>query len=461
MQYEQTVGGKSSMAMEGTADQQPQQPYLPRWKRNKTNPAKSKDSPADVNDPCCPNADGYGEYRNREQIERQSKEVAELQKQQHEHAAKQVTTAMSTLQHKSQSLPPSLPPPLPSYNVQQPIWYYCDNTSGAIQGPFSGDQMIGWRAFFPLFTPVRFGNESDGTFVPLSEIDFMNPPITPVPPPPPASEEEIAAVADQPIYDSNDDDGHRQYRLKSKPEESQALMLPEVFETEVAESQPEVEMCVPPPSDDEDDYTSDVDDRDNNTNGNCIDPEVDLCIPPPSDDEADDEDDDHDKVDDNELEMCVPPSIDDDEGDHSEIPYPAVEQYPFPIDEELPYPVDVEYPIDDETYGYPDTGGAFSPGEMSAVAPYPIAGDVVFGVTEDSDGRTEDHGVIPPVEEKKKKYKGDKEVVGFVPSHLRVKRKITKSKKSSTPTPKTSKPTQGYSVAEDYNKFMEEISELT
>ena len=82
MEYEQTVKG-TSFAMEGTADQQPQ-PYLPRWKRNKTN-AKSKDhNIADVNDPCCPNADGYGEYRNRDQIERQTKDVARLQKQQHE-----------------------------------------------------------------------------------------------------------------------------------------------------------------------------------------------------------------------------------------------------------------------------------------------------------------------------------------------------------------------------------------
>jgi hypothetical protein len=487
MDYEQTLGGKSSMAMEGTADQQPQQPYLPRWKRNKANSAKSKDNPADASDPCCPNADGYGEYRNREQIERQSKEVAELQKQQHEHAAKQVATAMSsTLQREAQ--------PLPSYNLQQSMWYYRDNTSGAIQGPFSGEQMMGWRAYFLPFTPVRFGHEIDGIFLPLSEIDFMNPPIVPVPPPPPASDEEIAAVTDQPIGVSNDDDQHGQYGLKSEPEESPAAMLPETFETEAAELQPEVEMCVPPPSDDEDDYTSDVDDQDNNAKGDHIDPEVDLCIPPPSDDEADDEGDDYEKYDDHEF---VPPhtgddgesisgsaikvgglpgsaskvgglsssaSTHDDEADHSNIPYPAVEDYTFPVDEGVPYPVDVEYPID-EAYGYPDTGGAYAPGEMSAVAPYPIAGDVAFGVTDDLNGRTENHGVKRPVEVKKKEYTGDKDVVGFIPSHLRVKRKIAKSKKTLTHTSTTSDPTQGpaqgYSVADDYNKFMEEISELT
>ena len=446
MEYEHTVGGKSSMTMEGTADQQPPQPYLPRWKRNTGNVAKSKDNLADVYDPCCPNADGYGEYRNREQIERQSKEVAELQKQQHEHAAKHMTTAMATLQREAQ--------PLPSYNLQQSIWYYRDNTSGAIQGPFSGEQMMGWRAFFPLFTPVRFGHEIDGIFLPLSEIDFMNPPITPVPPPSPASEEDVVAVTDQPIGVSNDDDLHGQYGLKSEPEESHAELLPEPFETEVAELQPEVEMCVPPPSDDEDDYTSDVDDEENNANGNHIDPEVDLCIPPPSDDEADDEDDDYEKYDDHEF---VPPPTDEDEVDHSV-------EYPIPIDEGVPYPVDVGYPID-EAYGYPDTGGAYAPGEMSAVAPYPIAGDVVFGVTDDLDGRAEDHVMTTPVEVKKKEYKGDKDVVGFIPSHLRVKRKIAKSKKSSIRPPKTSEqtqgPAQGYSVADDYNKFMEEISELT
>eukprot|EP00580_Thalassiosira_gravida_P009768 CAMPEP_0201645388 /NCGR_PEP_ID=MMETSP0493-20130528/32015_1 /ASSEMBLY_ACC=CAM_ASM_000838 /TAXON_ID=420259 /ORGANISM="Thalassiosira gravida, Strain GMp14c1" /LENGTH=61 /DNA_ID=CAMNT_0048120307 /DNA_START=21 /DNA_END=202 /DNA_ORIENTATION=- len=60
--------------MEGTLDQQQPQLYLPRWKRNKKN-AKSKNDTADVNDPCCPSADGYGEYRQKDQIERQSKEV--------------------------------------------------------------------------------------------------------------------------------------------------------------------------------------------------------------------------------------------------------------------------------------------------------------------------------------------------------------------------------------------------
>jgi hypothetical protein len=433
MEYEQTVGGKSSM--EGTSDQQAQQPYLPPWKRKKMNGAKLKDNTVDVNDPCCPNADGYGEYRNREQIERQSKEVAELQKQQHDHAAKQVITAMSA-QHLS-------------YTMQLPTWYYRDNTSGAIQGPFSGEQMMGWRDFFPLFTPVRFGHSASDLFMFLSEIDFMNPPVTPVPPPPPLLENNIAAVPYEPV--SYDGDERGQCGLKSKPEESQneGDFISDID----GNPQPEVEICLPPPSDDEDDNTNDDDDEDNNSNGDRINPEVDLCIPPPSDDETDDENHDYDNTGDRINE----------EENQFETPYPAVEESTFPIDEVVPYPVDVEYPFD-EGYEYPDTGGAHASGEMSAVAPYPIADDVVFGVTDYLDGRMDDYGVTPLTEVKKKEYKGDKEVVGFVPSHLRVKRKNGTKKTSATSKPKTFQPTQapaGYSVAEDYEKFMDEISELT
>jgi hypothetical protein len=337
--------------------------------------------------------------------------------------------------------------------------------------------MMGWRDFFPLFTPVRFGHVVSDLFIPLSEIDFMNPPIRPVPPPPPSLEKGIAAETNQSINDSYDGDGRRQCGLKSEPDESQAAMIPgEIAEQQPepdvsvlpssyegtsdfdVKPQPEVEICVPPPSDDEDDYTSDVDDEDNNLNGDRIDPEVDICIPPPSDEDTDDENWEYDNNDER-----VPPPIND-EGDQSEFPHPAVEEFSYAVDEGVPYPVDVEYPIN-EGYGYLDTGGAYASGEMSAVGPYPIAGEVVFGVTDDLNGRIEDYGLMPRVELKKKEYKGDKEVVGFVPSHLRVKRKNVTKKTSETSKTKTYEPPQmpeqGYSVADDYNKFMDELSELT
>ena len=66
-----------------------------------------------------------------------------------------------------------------SYDIYQPIWYYRDNTSYAIQGPFSGYQMLGWRYFFPPTTPVRFGDGSHFHFVPLYSVDFTNPRVPP------------------------------------------------------------------------------------------------------------------------------------------------------------------------------------------------------------------------------------------------------------------------------------------
>ena len=434
------------MAMEGTVDQQQQQPYLPRWKRNKKN-AKSKKDEADVYDPCCPSADGYGEYRNKEQIERQSKEVAQLQQQQNEHAAKHVAQKQEEISS--------------SYNLQQPIWYYRDNTSGSIQGPFSGEQMMGWRAFFPVTTPCRFGHGGD--FVALSDVDFVKPPVPP--PPPPQPEETLEpdhAVNDANIASISENE------VEAKPEETAMPSLTNEDETKPTTSEseaavmpqgidhgPEVEMCLPPPSDDEFDNENGTANEDNNNldHVNTDGQEVDMCLPPPSDDEADHDED--------EVGMCVPPPSDD-EGDQA-VPYPSVGDYPVPDEDTVPYPADVEYPVDDAYgSGYPDDIG-----EMAAVAPYPSADDdLVFGVAENVGDQ---QAVMPPVEEKKKKYEGDKAVVGFMPSHLRVKRKtITKKKPPVAKQPPSGAESYGskddaqgkHSVADDYNKFMEEISEL-
>jgi hypothetical protein len=448
IEYEQSIGSKSSLAMEGV-DQiiKEDEPYVPKWMRKKQDSIAKKtklDNNMPVDDPCCPNSEGYGEYRDREQIERQTKEVAGLKRQQHDHAVKQV------LQHETthQLLSPLAQPPsqmISSYNTQQLIWYYKDNTSGNIQGPFSGEQMMGWRAFFPLFTPVRFGN---GIFLPLSEVNFMNPPISSVPPPPETKIEEIVSVATRSI-----DNGAEYYELNSAQDALDTSVPLE--STEVNVTQSEVELCVPPPSDDEDDnYGSDVEDDDDNAarsrNGKYIDPEVDICIPPPSDDDEEENDDNDvsDKDDDRELDHCVPPPHDADEGDESQI----ITSYP--VDEEVPYPDDVEYPVD-EAYSYSDTGGAYYEGEMSAVAPYPTATDVVFGVADNLDSQTEDHELLPPIEarvEEKKEYTGDKAVVGMIPSHLRIKRKQVKSNK---------KPLAPSKAHDDYSKFMDEITKLT
>jgi hypothetical protein len=175
------------------------------------------------------------------------------------------------------------------------------------------------------------------------------------------------------------------------------------------DDRPEVDVCVPPPSDDEDD------DR----------PEVDVCLPPPSDDEEDSP----------EVDVCLPPPSDDEDDGYAEtgeeppayypppdddVPYPVDVEYPIPSDDAVPYPVDVEYPVGD-AYAYPDTDGAYGGyEEMPAVAPYPDA-DVYTDEQEES-------AKEPAVAESKtkKKYDGDKVVIGFVPST--VKRKVAPDK---------------------------------
>lgn len=328
---------------------------------------------------------------------------------------------------------------------------------------------MGWRSFFLPTTPVRFGHDSVGKFTPLSEIDFINLPHQLVPPPPPPPEEKLPAeVQDDANVDNGVDNGD-EFEVES--EVAQVAMPPLCAEDDATELpnldkdlDPEVDICIPPPSDEDD--SRDEYEKDNNSVEKNTYPEVDTCIPPPSDDEADEEDElDDDGGDDQEGDMCVPPPSDDDEGNEFDVPYPSVE-YPYPNDEEVPYPVDVEYPVDD-VYGYPADGKEIgdAAGETSAVAPYPS--DVVFGVTCDGEGRAEDQILVPTVAaDRKKEYDGDKAVVGFVPSHLRVTRKVAKPSKpkSKSLEPETNysqDETQGRSsVAGDYIKFMEEITQL-
>ncbi|KAL9181405.1 hypothetical protein ACHAXT_010210 [Thalassiosira profunda] len=452
VEFDQTLGGS-----QGTAEQQ-QQPYVPRWKRNKmAKKSKTTKDEVDVNDPCCPSADGYGEYRNREQIERQSKEVASRQKEQQDHAARHVAAQ----EEKAASQPQT-------YNMQQQTWFYRDNTSGTIQGPFSGEQMMGWKAFFPPTTPVRFGE--DGAFVPLAEVDFASPPTPPIP-------EETAKVADTATEEvANGTSVEDVAESSQAPEKGSGEGMPQpTTEEELQQSQSEaetaepsqadgpeavaasppladgaeVEVCLPPPSDDED----------NDDNAGSAEAEIEECVPPPSDDEEMDGDADGEK---DNIEECLPPPSDDEQED--EVPYPAVGEYPLPDDDDEPYP-QMEYPINDDAYPEDATGG-----DMAAVAPYPTEEDM-HGVPDYAqEQNAEEGGLMPPAEAEKKQYDGDKAVVGFMPSHLRVKRSAAKQPKKpvmkQTASPVASEEKvdtadgKAKSVAEDYENFMSEISDL-
>eukprot|EP00804_Cyclotella_cryptica_P028453 CCRYP_019824-RA/>CCRYP_019824-RA protein AED:0.23 eAED:0.46 QI:0/0/0/1/0/0/3/0/458 len=78
MEYDETLDGIADYTQQQA---QANEPYLPRWQRNKLK-KKEKNDATDKFDPCCPSSDGYAEYRNREQIERQAVENRNRQKEQ-------------------------------------------------------------------------------------------------------------------------------------------------------------------------------------------------------------------------------------------------------------------------------------------------------------------------------------------------------------------------------------------
>ena len=111
IQYEEGMG----IAIEGgalTAEEEPSE-------RGRRRRRKDDSGDQDKMDPCCPSADGYAGYRNRDQIE---KSIAQKRRQRNE-------------VHQQ----------LPNPPLQVDRWYYIDNSSRTMQGPFDSVQMLGWK----------------------------------------------------------------------------------------------------------------------------------------------------------------------------------------------------------------------------------------------------------------------------------------------------------------------------
>mmetsp|Transcript_39418 Transcript_39418/g.47405 ORF Transcript_39418/g.47405 Transcript_39418/m.47405 type:complete len:846 (-) Transcript_39418:217-2754(-) len=121
-----------------------------RYRRQKQQPSSS--------DPCCPSKDGYADYR-----------------------ADVVQPIMPSIKMKNPSNPNTNPCHLPLVNR----WYYRDQLSGALQGPFDTHQMMSWKqsGFFPPSTPLRNGEHSNAKFNPMGSID-LSAALRPQPPPP-------------------------------------------------------------------------------------------------------------------------------------------------------------------------------------------------------------------------------------------------------------------------------------
>eukprot|EP00978_Attheya_sp_CCMP212_P017273 scaffold45972_cov43-Attheya_sp.AAC.1 len=460
-------------------------------------------------DPCCPSGDGYSDYRN----------------------MSIVVTSRNNNNNNNNPTPPKDEANkgsrqensnVPENQTWVDRWYYVDNSSSAIQGPFSPHQMMAWRDMncFPLTTPVRNGEE--GSFQPLSQIISFDEPILVVAEPPTTTplpvmmeqqeesvEDRIAALrqgrqgtldkenvpTEEPTqdmaaaatvepstgnHDSNTDD-----RVVEQPHQlttttATAPADESSYPEETAHPNHHEEIPYPIIADEEDAYP--------------VDNHPDIPYPAakaPADESSYPEETAYPNHDEE-----IPYPIADEEDaypveNHPDIPYPVEEDayypddnadIPYPVEEEEDayYPVNEEYPVmdayptthpddDDNVYEYDQDGAPYD-----AVGAYPVVSSTHNMI--DNKGDT-------PALIQKKVFTGDKAIVGFVPSHLQVKRMKPKPKfkrggtmptrtivvvvdndkdkttqKTPSPTKTTTAPSN--SVADDYDKFMQEISAL-
>lgn len=140
-------------------------------------------------------------------------------------------------------------------------------------------------------------------------------------------------------------------------------------------------------------------------------------------------------------------------GDTNDVQYPVDDAYPvagaYPVADD--YPATDEYLADDQ---YPATD------EYPADDQYPVADDYpVTDVypTDPESGETKEAESEPP----KKKVKVDKELVAFLPSHLRKRRPAKPAPESSAQSQQAnSKPLSSKSEKDDYERLMKEVEGL-
>lgn len=397
-------------------------------------------------DPLCPNGEGYSDYRSEEQIARSNKQAknklaAENKKTETADAADDVDA-----------------------------WYYRDS-SNVLQGPFNSMQMNGWKqaGFFPDETPVQRGLHGD--FVPMGTLDFTKPPST---------HDDIVkdSINECKMNDvqsriaalKEKDDGANgiEDRIKALRGESASADKEEENKDSVQErikahrsakvaEQPhrgteEGDAICEENNEDQtgtderikalrsaisvgesSGETEEVDVSHETSNEGEFAHETGVLLPShPSTDNMDvppypaqetllrsDEPpaypiDDNGKFDDNAENVTYPIDSLEDGGD---IPYPTDDNtgnIPYPIDtledgENVPYPTDMAYGDGSNGFAYPDTDAAYNNEIESEVAPYYYP----------EEKQTTEIEAKPA---QKKKYTGDKAIVGLVPTNLQVRR---------------------------------------
>lgn len=338
-------------------------------------------------------------------------------------------------------------------------WYYQDSSQN-VQGPFVTQQMQQWQqaGFFPPTTLVR--NGSSGDYVPMKNVKWSALGPKQTAPPPSDVDQRIAALRaaekqhePEPPAEASAEDriaALRQERLQGEPQQQQDVdvsvedRIAALRQERLAEQQPEAAQ----PSENAITVET-VDEEEENAEEGGVGPQFPMSHV------------------ENEPGASMGPQLP--AGD-APAPYPVDDNfeeppayYPLPKDLDddaavAPYPTDMEYPISDEypvSDGYP-VGEAGEDGYPAVVGPYPVDDSQV------PPGAMENGTSEPP----KAVYQGDKEVVGFVPTNLRKRRKGNPKqpppKQAQRPAGQTSaksaKPAQ--SVGDEYDEFMKDIAAL-
>ena len=436
-----------------------QQEYLQKQQNAAKRFSAKKDRKNDerIDNILDPTAAGYTEYRS---ISESDKPQPRLQQQQREQ------------RKKGKEMQPLIDE-----------WYYKDNASGAVQGPFTTNQMIAWSqaGYFPGNTPLTNGNSA--VFKPISnfnlhncwekiqenmqqEADSLG------------IQERIAALKkikaeDNNVYDDENDGGvqDRIAALKgksaTKDTESSKIRTQENTADMESDSHPTPYHTL----DDQgiQDRVATLKQIKVENSNNCEDDDggvQDRIAVLKGEMES--------KQSKSEMESPYPPNDDDFS------PYPPIESntyepasYPIMETEATPYPSLGEednaenqyskaYDHADLAYGaYPtatEDGLEMYPGVDDVVAPYPGLDEI-----KGDQSVVKNETIAKPL----KKFAGDRALVGFVPSHVRKNKKRIheKSKPLTVKRPKenpsvSKKQEKSTSVLKEYESFMNDVAKL-
>lgn len=436
---------------------------------------------ADVYDPLCPSADGYAEYRNKEQIQRSLAQKKQNKKHENDsidnNETEQKSSSEETLQQQQQQIM---------------IWY--KDLSQNIQGPFPKEQILVWKqaGFFPPQTMIRFGVTKPFVSITIldhKDVDSGNNNDN-------VEEEEeqngvdarIAALKARDSSTSNNNDinatlmEHNGDGIEARIAALKAASGSGSGSTNDAHAavsgvdariaalkQRESSNADTSENDHDGDNESGIEARiaalrnslrpNNNGDSNEVGPSLPLQPQPqpqpqpqnevaesyPTVDEI--QHHHHQESIDNEPEGDIPYPVDatypaNDNGEE-DLTYPVDAGYPNSNEDEVSYPTDTSYPVNDAHYG--ETQDNYEDVAYPTNLEYPIYDDQNNHSNNEADGDIQDNYyhvenapnyMSPTVSNtvvmkkkntekklKKKTYSGDKDIVGFVPSHLQTKKR--------------------------------------